>query len=1604
MGAAQSAQRDGGKNAAAEEDDRRNKVDDAEHKKPLQNKDQISKINGKTDDGSVAEVIDHCEDEVAPDDAAETEKPLKDAELQSVKTNPKVSPEAKETGPPEMTNMEVTQKDINENFRRFLETITLKVTPKKNSGENETAKDVPIETNRQESPRPDVEDHISKSEYVELNADLNAAQETVSNDSTIFPTPTDLTSNDIRDNTKEMCGKIKETNVETPPGHTDAEMTSPISEQENKNQEATPEEEPCRSSPCSPDEVIISPIKRFFTTGIFSGLRKKKKPPDDETNDKEPTDTERKTSAETTEQHVQKEKETGLGVETGAKENKTEEEIFDASPAEITDGTKVREKTFEGKSPATEPSTLTVVEPENLNLQDKVKASPIKRLLSGSSFKKLTKKQRCRRASDSKLSESGRLVSDQLTSSPEASESPAQHLTEASGQEDGTWASFRKLVTPKKHMKRLSLPNEATQESRISGSLEEPNIRERDKISDLSAEERKKRKDSSVSWEAVLCGSGRRRSRKTSDSEDEMLQHEKGTNKDSESNHVAESPGSSKEPEELLTTSPQQTESPSDGDGESTWKSLKRLVTPQKKSKDEENMQSSDSDVALDEHSFSIKKLLPGRKKRKSVEKEDRASLDDFAKELALDDEESETPAVVPLSEFDTVEIEVHTQSQADAGSQMTKAGDEAPQKYLLGEPNEPVVFCHSPITETEKGKHEALENLSPTTPSSNDESESAELISKHQQLSDIPEETMTTAASVTEEVVRDDTIAEDVIEITSEAITAPEPLDSTQADETEMISAVSQLTDSLKTSGNATPVPVDSGIKETEVLLQQVVETISMTPKDVPMCLKELSLESKMGSTVLQVQETCLKEEPTILAKHNMPFSTPVNTDLFKLDRKDQFTATTQTETESEVSNTISIESVSDPTEEFVSVKCPGEEVYQDSVSQTEESIKELQSLDKSQPLEECFSAESEESGMTGCCVIAVHQDEVELPKLKDSAAAETDENKKKLKEEVQTLLEKESLITQNVSEQVQREDQCPLPVVVPEWQKLITLPEDKPGSETFTDEPKNRATPFMKINVGQENNSELQADDSNAEQVQLLEVIEGVPPSTLHLKEGRVQSFNMEETSGNLLTQEIVNDEPEKVTEQLTEVNIQPDYELQTDADKPKHVQVLEVLESVQAEEPKKITAPLAELHFKDEAAESERVNVLKVIQGTKLDSEATRAQMLVMEAISEDTMAAKIVKNECEQALDDRSEINVVDELQMDAAQAEHIKSSSQVLQPVQAATLDTEKEIISANLPVSEKPTGEIKKTTVPVTEGTVESENKVKQVEADKPENSQESQVLETVPTGTLESEDGRIQLVRKEVTTEKNVKREPNQTIKDLTEVDTEQEDELQMEATQPENSEAAAAEPKKLTVKTEMQELEKPEQGQAPDILEATSQSGQGGVDLEREVPSQDILTAKIFTDKPKQVEVTSEDPPESQKTIDEFKCTTEPPTENKDDLQVEAAEHEHTQVTEVMKTQQAVTLDPEDKYVRSPKKDIPTAEDFLAGPKQPSSPMEENTESKTDHVQDLDQLPCDTEDVSGTDKTELEVVAQQDQPAEVQNDATNVPECSGPRKDCYI
>ncbi|XP_035850655.1 A-kinase anchor protein 12 isoform X2 [Sander lucioperca] len=1423
MGDAQSAHREGKEDAAAEGDS--GKVDDAQTEQniedePLKNNGQISEINGKAD-GSIAEV-GHCEDEIdaeailsSDEDVSETEKPLKEEETPlNVEINEKESPneaDANEDVPLEITEMDAKQNDINESFRKFFRNIGLNLTVKRGSGE--IATDVPDETNKVEPNRAeDVEDTTKEttSENAEQNADVNITQETYDNDSTTCPTLTDVTS-DILENAEE---KTEETKEEVESDNVDAAMTSPVGE--HAQQDATPEEESHSTSPCSPEEeVVVSPIKRFFTTGIFSGLRKKKKPAEDETTDKEPEDKGGKEVEETREQTVQDKQqdieEISLGVDAAAietehKENILKGEILSAVSAQVMDAS------------AIDPSTIIVTEPDILNSQekDKVQASPLKRLLSGSSLKKLSKKQRGRKSSDAKLSDSGEHVSDQLLSSTGSAENQkeegcAQHSAEAVGEEDGAWASFKKLVTPKKRIKRSSLSNEETQ---IPGSVEEPKPSEGGQISDLSTEEGKKRKDSSVSWESVLCGSGRRRSRKTSDSEDEILQIDK---QDDGSKHGTElALESSNEVDEMLAYSPKEAGSSSEGDGGSTWKSLKRLVTPKKKAKDEDESKDhvqSDSEVTQDESSFSIKKLLPGRKKRKSAERQDQVSSDEADKDVASGDEDSETPAVVPLSEFDTVETEVHIQTQADVESHIPKEGDHELQQDLLDQMVEPVIPCDNLQTEVKEVQDNvvALENQASKPPATNEEpGDFTESISK-QQLSDIPEEA--TPASATEEAARDDTIAEDLIEITSEAITAPEPLDITLADETEMISAVSQLSsESSKTSGNTTPVPAEYDFMETDVLLHQVVETISISPNTVPVCSNELRSE-RMVSVSHQILETFVKEEPTILEIHRRLDATAINTGLNveELDTINELAATTETESIFEVNDSYSTEFVSEvPTEEFHTAEIAVDEVHEVNITHQEDSLKELESIDESHHLVECPSEinaavskdilpEGDKIVPDEGSLVKAHQAKTEPPKIDaqeaDSAAIVADETKDgAMEQEVQTVTEKEDQITHNITDQIQVKDKD---------QEIIL--EDITAAKTVTYELKEETVPLTEVNMEPEKEDEI-VTDAKTGNGKVPEAFDTVQASTLDLGEGSVQSQEEEVKSEDIPTIETVTEKPKQTEEHLTQVNVEPENkELKANAVKSEHIQESEAVQvHTLASEESSVQSLEKELISEDvpEAAkvtgEPKEEKEMRAEPEEKLPMEATKTEHVQeLEGVSGQSLEEEVISKDVPEAAtitdEPIEEIILLTEVKfepVEASQTEHVQEPGEVLEAVQAPTLDSEessvqsleKVLISEDVPDATV-TGELKGETIPLTEENLEP------VDVSKAEHVQEPEVIQAIQTVTCASGVDSLLLLKKEVISEdipavETVTNEPKQE----TDVRAEPKEKLPMEAAKTEH------------------------------------------------------------------------------------------------------------------------------------------------------------------------------------------------------------------------
>ncbi|XP_036448525.1 titin [Colossoma macropomum] len=609
----------------------------------------------------------------------------------------------------------------------------------------------------------------------------------------------DITGDDGQNESKES-NTTPETDNET--------AVSQISEITENNEKITPDEEKTEEVTESPEpEEPMSPIKRFFTQGIFASLRKKRR-------DEAPKENKEEELKRT-------DKEEGEKLGEAAPEDSTCVclDISNITPEEGRDLSK----------PSPERELM------NSQEQEKVPASPLIRL-----FRKLsTRRQRETKPTETKPTETNVIE-------------PGENLNE-------------KLHSSTELIKVTKEEEEA--------KMEEPKSAGEDQITDISPEESKKKSDSTVSWESLICiGSNKRRARKTSDSEDATQ------DRGEEPKKTTESPlGSSTEGDyEHLTSSNEQTGSPAEEEGGSTWKSLKKLVTPKRKGRMEESGSSeqipSDTEITKDESSCSITKLIPGRKKRKFDDRQEQTS-DEAGKDAGTDNEDDETPAVVPLSEYEIIEPESLKETR---------------EETELEKRVQPTIEEDKP-KETSPSVKSSYDVKPSVVPISSDYIEDlTEFISKHQQLSDIPEEgiieeSVATPVSSAEWTTQDDTLAEDFVELTADAVTAPEPgTEQFNGDETtEMVSAVSQLTESPKTSGNVTPVPLEYDMREADVIIQEVVETICMTPSVMSITSKDKDPETLAVSVSPHIVESTVTAETKILVAHEKAEATSICTGL---------------------------------------------------------------------------------------------------------------------------------------------------------------------------------------------------------------------------------------------------------------------------------------------------------------------------------------------------------------------------------------------------------------------------------------------------------------------------------------------------------------------------------------------------------------------------------------------------------------------------------------------------------------------------------------------------------------------------------------------------
>lgn len=649
-----------------------------------------------------------------------------------------------------------------------------------------------------------------------------------------------------------------------------------------------------------------------------------------------------KTEAEETVELLPPEKSTETSADLPEAESaemlKTEEDAGALSG----DHSQATELSGEAKSPSTPPEG-TVREAEMLSSQERIKVqgSPLKKLFTSTGLKKLSgKKQKGKRGGDEESGEQPPASVDSPDSpdEPKGGESSAsspeepeeitcleKEVAEAPGQEgeveEGTtsdgekkreggvtpWASFKKMVTPKKRVRRLSESDKEDEADKVKSATlsstesaaSEVQEEAKGNGEEPKPEEPKRKVDTSVSWEALICvGSSKKRARKASSSDDEAgpkplggdSQRAEEAGKDKEPGPEAAAAGSQDHEQPPGSSSPEPAGSPSEGEGVSTWETFKRLVTSRKKSKSKLEERSEDSvagsgaehaaseaEPGKEESWVSIRKFIPGRRKKRPDGKQEPAAVEEAGPAEANEDD-ADIPAVVPLSEYDAVERE-KTEAQ-----QAPKSQEGPEQKQVDVDVSEELSksLVHTVSVAVVDGTR-AITNIEERAPSWISASVTEPLEQAEGEATPPSEEVLEREVVVAEETpivtkalpeVReagDDTMASEV-ELTSEAVTAAETTEASGAEETaDMVSAVSQLTDSPDTTEEATPVQeVEGGVpdaedqaRRTQEVLQAVAEKVreeSQLPDDAiqkgQAKILEKVEEAEEGSQALDLKE----------------------------------------------------------------------------------------------------------------------------------------------------------------------------------------------------------------------------------------------------------------------------------------------------------------------------------------------------------------------------------------------------------------------------------------------------------------------------------------------------------------------------------------------------------------------------------------------------------------------------------------------------------------------------------------------------------------------------------------------------------------------------
>ncbi|XP_037675401.1 A-kinase anchor protein 12 isoform X2 [Choloepus didactylus] len=550
-------------------------------------------------------------------------------------------------------------------------------------------------------------------------------------------------------------------------------------------------------------------------------------------------------------------------------------------------------------------------EAEMLSSQERIKVqgSPLKKLFTSTGLKKLSgKKQRGKRGGgDEESGEQNHIPTDSpdstdehkgesSASSPEEPEEitclekgitevPQDGDVEEGMTSDGEkkregvtpWASFKKMVTPKKRVRR---PSESDKEDELDkaksatlSSTESAASEMQEEIKgtgeEQKPEEPKRKVDTSVSWEALICvGSSKKRARKASSSDDEggpkpvggdgHKTDEAGKDQETGTDSNAQEPDQGQG-----SSSPEQAGSPTEGEGVSTWESFKRLVTPRKKSKSKLEEKSEDSvtgsgiehsasdvEPGKEESWVSIKKFIPGRRKKRADGKQEQAPSEDTGLAEANEDE-SDVPAVVPLSEYDAAEREKTEAQQAQKSEEKSELKgavyvSEELSKSLVHTVTATVIDGARAVTSIEERSPSWI-SASVTEPLEQAEEAAQPSTGEVFERVVTAEETPVVAHTLPECKDTSDDTGVSEVELTSETVMAADTAELLCAEEvteasgaeetTEMVSAVSQLTDSPDTTEEATPVQeVEGGIPDLEDLgrrTQEVLQAVADKVKD---------------------------------------------------------------------------------------------------------------------------------------------------------------------------------------------------------------------------------------------------------------------------------------------------------------------------------------------------------------------------------------------------------------------------------------------------------------------------------------------------------------------------------------------------------------------------------------------------------------------------------------------------------------------------------------------------------------------------------------------------------------------------------------------------